>query len=235
MPSRRPVLIVDDDADLCAAVVEHLNQSGEFVAEAADSIAQADAKLGGAPSYDAIFLDIGLPDGDGSEFCAKLRRTGIKIPILMLTGSGAEADVVRGLESGANDYIAKPIGAAVLLARLRAQLRLYDGTEDATFVIGPYLFQPAAKRLHDKKKQRRVRLTDKEAGLLKFLHRAKGHGVTRQVLLDQIWGYNANVTTHTLETHIYRLRQKIESDPSSPRLLVTSPGGYGLNLEAAAE
>jgi len=124
---------------------------------------------------------------------------------------------------------------AVLFARLRAQLRLYDGSEDATFTIGPYLFQPAAKRLHDKKKQRRVRLTDKEAGLLKFLHRAKSGGVTRQVLLDQIWGYNSNVTTHTLETHIYRLRQKIESDPSSPLLLVTSPGGYGLNLEAGAE
>ena len=235
MSSRRPILIVDDDADLRVALVDHFNQSGEFTADAAESVAEAEAKLSNAPVYDAMILDIGLPDGDGTEFCAKLRRSGIKIPILMLTGSDAESEVVRGLDSGANDYIEKPVGVAVLFARLRAQLRLYDGSEDATFTIGPYLFQPAAKRLHDKKKQRRVRLTDKEAGLLKFLHRAKSGGVTRQVLLDQIWGYNSNVTTHTLETHIYRLRQKIELDPSSPRLLVTSPGGYGLNLEAGAD
>lgn len=235
MSSRRPVLIVDDDIDLCNALVEHFNESGEFQAEAVHSVAEAEAKLVSAPIYDAMILDIGLPDGDGTEFCANLRRNSVKIPILMLTGSDAEAEVVRGLDSGANDYIAKPVGVAVLFARLRAQLRLFDGSEDATFTIGPYLFQPAAKRLHDKKKQRRVRLTDKEAGLLKFLHRAKSAGVTRQVLLDQIWGYNANVTTHTLETHIYRLRQKIEMDPSSPRLLVTSPGGYGLNLEAGAD
>jgi DNA-binding response OmpR family regulator len=235
MSSRRPVLIVEDDADLRTALIDHFNESGEFLAEGADSVAEAESKLASAPIYDAMILDIGLPDGDGTEFCGKLRRTGVKIPILMLTGSDAEAEVVRGLDSGANDYIAKPVGVAVLFARLRAQLRMYDGSEDATFTIGPYLFQPAAKRLHDKKKQRRVRLTDKEAGLLKFLHRANSAGVTRQVLLDQIWGYNANVTTHTLETHIYRLRQKIELDPSSPRLLVTSPGGYGLNLNGSAE
>jgi DNA-binding response OmpR family regulator len=235
MPIARPILIVDDDADLRAALTEQFLQSGEFVADEADSVAQATAKLASTHAYDAVILDIGLPDGDGREFCAKLRLDGLKIPVLMLTGSDAETDVVRGLESGANDYIAKPVGTAVLLARLRAQLRLYDGSEDATFTIGPYLFHPSAKRLHDLKKQRRVRLTDKEAGLLKFLHRAKSQGVTRQVLLDQIWGYNSNVTTHTLETHIYRLRQKIERDPSSPRLLITSPGGYGLNLEASPD
>ena len=234
MSSRRPVLIVDDDAELRAALMEHFATSTEFAADEAGTVAEAEAKLA-STSYDAMVLDIGLPDGDGGELCARLRRGGVKIPILMLTGSDAEADVVRGLDAGANDYIPKPVRIAELLARLRAQLRLYDGSEDATFTIGPYVFQPSAKRLHDTKKQRRVRLTDKEAGLLKFLHRANSAGVTRQVLLDQIWGYNANVTTHTLETHIYRLRQKIERDPSSPRLLVTSPGGYGLNLEAGVE
>ena len=234
MPALRPVLIIDDDAELRGALMDQLGWDGEFVPDQAVSIADAEAKLA-SQTYDALVLDLGLPDGNGSEFCARLRKNGVKIPILILTGSDEEADVVRGLDSGANDYIAKPVRLAVLLARLRAQLRLYDGSEDATFTIGPYIFQPSAKRLQDTKKQRRVRLTDKEAGLLKYLHRAKSAGVTRQVLLDQIWGYNANVTTHTLETHIYRLRQKIERDPSSPRLLITSPGGYGLNLEACID
>ena len=111
---------------------------------------------------------------------------------------------------------------------MRAQLRVFDNSEDAVFTVGPYLFRPAAKLLLEPARGRKVRLTDKECGILKFLYRAGGRPVPRQALLNEVWGYNSAVTTHTLETHIYRLRQKIEPDPANARLVVTESGGYRL-------
>lgn len=230
MASARPVLIVDDDPALCAILVEQLGQGREFAVSQAGSIAEATAiMLDRGQHFDGLILDIGLPDGDGRDLCGQLRAAGIKIPIIMLTGSDAEADVVRGLDSGANDYIAKPFRLAELLARLRAQLRSFDSSEDVVFLIGPFVFRPAAKLLEIADQQRRIKLTEKEAAILKFLYRAGAVAVARQTLLNEVWGYNAHVTTHTLETHIYRLRQKIEVDPSAAKLLVTEGGGYRLN------
>ena len=230
MAGERPILIVDDDRALRATLAEQLAVDGEFTAAEAATAAEAEASImSGDSRFDAVILDVGLPDGDGRDLCARLRRTGIKVPIIMLTGSDDEADVVRGLESGANDYIAKPFRLAELLARLRAQLRIFENSEDAVFTIGPYTFRPAAKLLQEPVKNRRIRLTEKEAAILKFLYRAGTKPVARQVLLNEVWGYNAAVTTHTLETHIYRLRQKIEPDPSNARLLVTEGGGYRLD------
>jgi DNA-binding response OmpR family regulator len=198
----------------------------------AETLAAAAAKLAAPDArYDAIILDVGLPDGDGRDFCRQLRKQGVKVPIIMLTGSAEEADVVRGLDSGANDYVAKPFRLNELLARLRAQLRSFENSEDAVFTIGPYVFRPSAKQLLEPIKNKRIRLTDKEAAILKFLYRAAGKPVARQVLLNEVWGYNAAVTTHTLETHVYRLRQKIEPDPAIAKLLLTEGGGY--RLEAA--
>jgi DNA-binding response OmpR family regulator len=230
MAGERPILIVDDDRALRATLSEQLDVDGEFTAGEAATAGEAEAKiLNGDVRYDAVLLDIGLPDGDGRDLCVRLRRAGVKIPIIMLTGSDDEADVVRGLEAGANDYVAKPFRLAELLARLRAQLRIFENSEDAVFTIGPYTFRPAAKLLQEPVKNRRIRLTEKEAAILKFLYRAGTKPVPRQVLLNEVWGYNAAVTTHTLETHIYRLRQKIEPDPSNARLLVTEGGGYRLD------
>ena len=155
------------------------------------------------------------------------------MPVIMLTGSDGEADVVRGLDSGANDYIAKPFRANELLARLRTQLRLFDGSEEAVFTVGPYTFRPAKKLLQDPAKNRRIRLTDKELAILKFLYRSDARPVGREILLHEVWGYNPAVTTHTLETHIYRLRQKLETNPANPALLLTEQGGYRLNLHMA--
>ena len=232
MSGERPILIVDDDAALRDMLAEQLAVDGEFTAAGAATAAEAEAKIGAREArFDALILDVGLPDGDGRDLCAKLRRDGIKVPIIMLTGSDEEADVVRGLDAGANDYIAKPFRLAELLARLRAQLRMFENSEDAVFTIGPYTFRPAAKLLQDPVKNRRIRLTEKEAGILKFLYRAGSRPVQRQVLLNEVWGYNSAVTTHTLETHIYRLRQKIEPDPSNARLLITEGGGYRLDPE----
>ena len=227
MAGERPILIVDDDRALRVTLVEQLTIDGEFSAMEAASVAEAEAVIASKEArFDAIILDVGLPDGDGRDFCQKLRH---KVPIIILTGSDEEMDVVRGLDSGANDYISKPFRLAELLARLRAQLRIFENSEDAVFKIGPFIFRPSAKQLVEPAKNRRIRLTEKEAAILKFLYRAGPKPVARQVLLNEVWGYNAAVTTHTLETHIYRLRQKIEPDPSNSRLLLTEGGGYRLN------
>ncbi len=236
MAGPRPVLIVDDDAALRATLCEQLALEGEFAPEEAGTAAEAEEVLTGANSrFDAVLLDIGLPDGDGRELCVRLRRQGLKIPIIMLTGADAEQDVVRGLDAGANDYIAKPFRLNELLARLRAQLRVFDNSEDAIFIVGPYSFRPSAKLLMEAARNRKIRLTEKESAILKYLYRAGGRPVGRQVLLNEVWGYNSAVTTHTLETHIYRLRQKIEPDPGNARLLLTEGGGYRLDPMAGQQ
>ncbi len=235
MTGERPILIVDDDVALRSTLVEQLQVDHEFSASEAGSVSEADRLIGAnGARFDAVILDVTLPDGDGRDFCAALRKQGKRMPIIMLTGSDDEADIVRGLDAGANDYIAKPFRLAELLARLRAQLRIFENSEDAVFTIGPYTFRPSAKLLQEPVKNRRIRLTEKEAAILKFLYRAGTRPVARQVLLNEVWGYNAAVTTHTLETHIYRLRQKIEPDPTNARLLVTEGGGYRLDPLAVA-
>jgi DNA-binding response OmpR family regulator len=230
MPSARPVLIVEDDAALRATMAEQLAFEGAFAAEEAANAADAEAKLSAdGARYDAILLDIGLPDADGREFCARLRQQGRRMPVIMLTGATSEADVVRGLEAGADDYVAKPFRAGELMARMRAQLRVFDNSADAVFAIGPFDFRPSAKLLVDRARNRKIRVTDKETAILKYLYRAGGRPVARQQLLNEVWGYNSEVTTHTLETHVYRLRQKIEQSPHSPRLLLTDARGYRLD------
>ena len=231
MPNRRPILIVEDDETLRNMLTEYLDETREFVVSTAADLEAADKILANEDAhFDAVILDIGLPDGDGRDYCARLRRQGHSMPIIMLTGAIEETDVVRGLDSGAGDYIAKPFRAAELLARLRAQLRIFDRSEQVVFPVGPYTFRPAKKMLHDSAKNRRIRLTDKETAVLKYLYRSEA-AVNRQILMHEVWGYNSTVTTHTLETHIYRLRQKIEADPTNPSLLVTEGGGYRLRPE----
>ena len=230
MTTPRPILIVEDDAALRATLAEQIAEDGDFTADQAESAQEAEEKLMSADArYDAVLLDIGLPDGDGRDLCAKLRREGKRMPVIMLTGQDGEQDVVKGLDAGANDYISKPFRVNELLARVRAQLRVFDNSEDAVFTVGPYLFRPSAKLLMEPARSRKIRLTDKESAILKFLYRAGGRPVPRQVLLNEVWGYNSAVTTHTLETHIYRLRQKIEPNPMQLRLLLTEAGGYRLD------
>lgn len=230
MTALRPVLVIEDDAALRATLVEHLVEEGCFAVEEADSTSEARAKLdreGGR--YDAVLLDIGLPDGNGRELCAQLRGAGRNMPIILLTGQSGEDDIVQGLDAGANDYIAKPFRIAEMMARLRAQLRTFDNSPDVVFNIGPYEFRPAVRMLVERARNRKIRLTAKEADLLKYMIRLGGRIASREALMKEVWGYNATVSTHTLETHIYRLRQKIEPTPGDPTLLTTVPGGYVLN------
>ncbi len=226
MPSAHHLLIVDDEQDLRDALAEQLTLTDEFVVATAEDANGALAATRGQ-RVDCLIMDVGLPDMDGRDAVRQMRKAGFKSPIIMLTAQGSDADTVQGLESGANDYVVKPFKFAVLLARIRAQLRQFEASEDAVFRIGPYTFRPGAKLLVSDKGSK-LKLTEKETAILRFLYRAGQAVVTRDVLLAEVWGYNANVTTHTLETHIYRLRQKIEPDPSQARVLVTEQGGYKL-------
>ncbi len=226
MSTVKKILIVDDDDILRETLREQFSLHEEFaitdIGTAIGGVKQCKADL-----YDLIILDVNMPDMDGREACKIMRKNGYKGPVIMLTAQDSDSDTILGLDSGANDYVTKPFRFGVLLARIRAHLRQHEQSEDAVFKIGPYTFRPSAKILvqDDDKK---IRLTEKETSILKFLFRAGEQVVTRDVLLHEVWGYNAGVTTHTLETHIYRLRQKIEQDPSHAELLVTETGGYKL-------
>jgi len=226
MPNARQILIVDDDTELREALVEQLSLHEEFEAIAADSGTKG-VQAAKAGNIDLVIMDVGLPDIDGREAVRMLRKGGFKAPVIMLTGHDTDSDTILGLESGANDYVVKPFRFAVLLARIRAQLRQHEASEDAVFTIGPYSFRPSSKILMGAKGNK-VRLTEKETAILRYLYRAGQKPVSREVLLQEVWGYNSGVTTHTLETHIYRLRQKVEKDAANPAILVTEAGGYKL-------
>ncbi len=222
--SARTILLVDDDNDLRETLVEQLALYEEFnilqEPTAAKGISTARTQ-----QIALLVMDVGLPDMDGREAVKLLRKGGFKPPIIMLTGHDTDSDTILGLEAGANDYVTKPFRFAVLLARIRAQLRQHEQSEDATFTVGPYTFKPGQKLLTLENGQK-IRLTEKEAAIIRYLYRADQKVVTRDVLLEEVWGYNSGVTTHTLETHVYRLRQKIERDPSNAEILVTENGGY---------
>ncbi len=226
MARSKTILIIDDDAELREALAEQLEMYEEFATREAGMAAEGVA-LAQELRADLILLDVDLPDMDGREACRMMRKAGVAAPVIMLTGQTTDADTILGLDSGANDYVPKPFRFAVLLARIRAHLRSHEQSEDAVFTVGPYEFRPAAKALTDAQ-GRKIRLTEKETNILKYLYRAGANPVSREDLLTDVWGYNAGVTTHTLETHIYRLRQKIEAEPGQARLLITDAGGYRL-------
>jgi DNA-binding response OmpR family regulator len=225
--SGKKILLIDDDEALRQSLSEQLRLHEEFdTTEAATGA--GGIELAKAEHHDLILLDVGLPDMDGREVCRLMRRGGVKSPIIMLTAAESDADTILALDAGANDYVTKPFRLGVLLARMRAQLRQHEQSEDAVFTIGPYTFRPSAKLLTHGESKKKVRLTEKETSILKYLYRSGDSVVGRDKLLGEVWGYNAGVTTHTLETHVYRLRQKIEEDPSTAEILVTEPGGYRL-------
>lgn len=226
MSAKKKIMLIDDDDMLRSTLKEQFSLHDEFIVADAPT-ATAGIKALKQDSADFVILDVNLPDMDGREACKIMRRNGFKGPVLMLTGQGSDSDMILGLDSGANDYVVKPFRFAVLLARVRSHLRQHEHSEDAVFRVGPYTFKPSAKILvrDDNKK---IRLTEKETAIIKFLYRSGEQSVSRETLLADVWGYNAGVSTHTLETHIYRLRQKIERDPSHAEILVTEGGGYKL-------
>ncbi|HEX2561481.1 response regulator transcription factor [Phenylobacterium sp.] len=225
MAQRKTLLIVDDDDDLRGALAEQLETEDLSALQA--PTAKEGVRMAQEQRPDLVLLDVDLPDMNGREVCRELRKSGIGAPIIMLTAADSDSDTIDGLEAGANDYVTKPFKFAVLMARIRVQLRNAEQSEAAVFRLGPYEFRPSGKMLVDDS-GKKIRLTEKETNILKYLYRAGEKPVPREELLAEVWGYNAGVTTHTLETHVYRLRQKIEPDPGNARLLVTEAGGYRL-------
>ena len=220
------ILVVEDDELLSDALCEQFALHKEFEITLAQTAAAA-LELVLRAKFDLILLSVSLPDQDGRETCKILRRQKVLAPIIMLADAASGADAILELDASANDYVTKPFRFGVLLARIRAHLRQFETSDAAILKFGPYEFQPSAKQLTTQTGDK-IRLTEKEATILKFLYRASAGTVSRDTLLHEIWGYNALITTHTLETHIYRLRQKIEADPSNAKLLVTEEGGYRL-------
>jgi DNA-binding response OmpR family regulator len=222
------LLIVDDDAYLRTSLRQ------QFVAEGFDNIFDVGSATGlntalKEANPDLILLDIQMPDGNGVEICKRLRREGFAKPIVMLTAKNAESDIIEGLEAGANDYVTKPLRMGELLARIHTQLRQFKASDDARFELADLNFVPANKMLHKMECGRMQALTEKETTILKFLYRAFPESVTKDELLTEVWGLQNGLTTHTLETHIYRLRQKIGRLTKTP-IVITTENGYRLDL-----
>lgn len=224
---QRRVLFVTHADARCRELLLRMTLDESMLFEVAESGLTGIAMAMGMPLFDAVMISVELPDIDGSLMCTRLRERNFRGPILLLADCSSENEVVRGLDAGANDYISAPFRLEETLARLRAQIRVYESSEDAVLAIGPFQFRPGFRTLQNINTGVSVRLTEKEAAVLKFLYRADGP-VTRTTLLHEVWGYNATATTHTVETHIYRLRRKIEPEPGRIELLVNVEGGYRL-------
>lgn len=219
------IVTVEDDQHLLETLVDQLSAEG-FSAHGCETLAEA-KKIIPEIEPDVVLLDVILTDGDGRDMCRWIRSEGYTMPILMLTGQDSEIDTIDGLEAGANDYIAKPLRMGELLARIKTHMELYQSREDAKISIGNFYFVQGRKTLTHKENQKSLNLTEKETSIIRFLLRKKDEGASKHELLEEVWGYNARMTTHTLETHIYRLRQKISYIDETP-FLVTSNNGYTL-------
>ena len=224
---KNKALIVEGDATLRRTLREQLEIQEGYVVVEAETGEQA-IELCDQQPFEVILLDVGLPDTDGRDLCRLMRRQGVKSPIIIMSVHDSDADVILGLDSGASDYVTKPFRLGVLLARVRAQHRQFKFLDDVNLPIGPYAFRPSTKILTNRETDKKVHLTERESDILKFLYRIGDRPAPRSVLLGEVWGFKANVTTHTLESHIYRLRQKLEPDPKNAKILVTEPDGYRL-------
>ena len=228
MASSYQILVVADDITFGEVLREGLAAHAGFSVALCHTASNCLVELGRCP-WDLLILDAKLSDMSGREACKRIRKDGFTAPIIALADDSDDANIVLDLEAGANDCVTKPFRFSVLLARVRAQLRQHAHNEDVIIKLGPYQFQPSAKVLIEQDGGR-IRLTAKETSILKFLYRSSTNLASRDVLLREVWGYKPNIATHTLETHIYRLRQKIEPDPANANLLRTEAGGYRLVL-----
>ena len=179
-----------------------------------------------SPSLRSLLIEMDPGDGAAVHMIQRLRRDGVQTPILVLARSTEVQDEVRALEAGASDFVRLPCARAVLLARIRAQVRQHEASEHAELRIGPYLFRPATRELLDPARRSPIRLTRTETALLRYLYRQNGRSVSQYDLLTEVWGYSRRVRSHTVQTHVYRLRRKIEADPANPLLIVTKDDGY---------
>jgi DNA-binding response OmpR family regulator len=229
--SNSHILVVVDDRLLRSVLLEQLEfERVKYLAEAATA-AHAFIRID-ASMPDLVLLDAQLPDGNGFKICERLRQSGFDKPILLLADQDDESDINKGLEAGVNDYITKPLRVGELLARIKSQLRQYRASDDARFTIGNNEFLPVNKTVIDNRSGKIIKLTEKETLILKKLFRAHPADVSKNDLLFEVWDLQPNISTHTLETHIYRLRQKL-ARISTQQFINTTDQGYQLNKALA--
>jgi DNA-binding response OmpR family regulator len=220
------ILLVNNDKDLGEALAFQLSLGEKYqIVESnyeTSALAQIDNNF-----YDLVIINSQSSNLKGYNFTKNLRLSGYKQPIIMLINQNSNLDIPDDQNHKADEYIIKPFRYMVLLKSVETQLHKFKKLENTQYSIGNYVFKPNSKIL-ELDKNRSIRLTEKENNILKLLYKNLGNIVSRKTLLHEVWGYNSNVTTHTLETHIYRLRQKIEDDPSRACFLITETGGYKL-------
>ncbi|MFC1547210.1 response regulator transcription factor [Candidatus Neomarinimicrobiota bacterium] len=219
------ILIVEDDPAILTGLKASLEEEHYQVTSAMDG--EEGYALAKGENLDLIILDVMLPHKNGDEICRDLREEGVETPILMLTSRKEEMDKVLGLEMGADDYVTKPFSVRELRARIRALLRRHTGlkqeVEETTFGDVHLDF----KKMEASKGDEAVALSAKEYEIVKFFVQHEGEVVTRNMLLDEVWGYEAFPTTRTVDNYILTLRKKLETDPSKPaHFLTTHAAGY---------
>lgn len=231
--SKRPtkVLMLVSDIDLLTQMERLTSLRNEFIIEQTED-AQRALALALDGGFDLILIDVRFAEIGGHLMCRLLRSKGITYPLIMLSSSDSEADVILGFESGANDFVTGPLNINTFIARLRAHAQQSEKNETADFKFGPYIFHFADNSLVDSRLEKRIHLTSKEAMILRQLCRNKGNPVHRDELLRKVWNWDPTSYTHTLESHIYRLRKKLEPDPRRPALIRSTSAGYQIAGES---
>ena len=223
------LLIVANDNTTSLRIGMELEQGGLFRATMTSSIAEAAARgTNGAAQYDAVLIVATATQSNLAAMCSRVRQFWSNCPIVVLTPDADEATIVNTLDAGAADVIQSPHRGGELRARIRAHIRAHANSAGVSFQIGPYRFHPATRVLQNISTSASMRLTHKETEVLKYLNRTNGQAVARTTLLRDVWGYKEGADSYTVESHIYRLRRKLESDPARPRFLVNQDGGYAL-------
>lgn len=211
------VLIIEDDATMLRGLKDNFEFKGYGVLTAVDGEAGLNAALDAKP--DLIILDIMLPKINGYEICRLVREEKLEMPIIMLTAKGEESDVVLGLNLGADDYVTKPFSVKELLARAAAFLRRSRQAEEDAYEFGDYLLDIGARKLTRSGEE--IRLSPKEFGLLEHFVKKAGRALTRDEILNRVWGYDCFVGPRSIDRFVTTLRNKIEADPHSPRFIQT--------------
>ena len=210
-------------------LLDQLQKQGEYLLEESLSVTEA-ISLIVKEHFDCILIDSSLADVSLSNLCKNIRQEGVRSPIILVAEELGEDVAIVALDAGANDYVLKPFKINVLVAKIRSNIRQFEQSEFAILRFGRFSFKPGDKILLNNSSKEEVRLTDKETAIIKLLYLSGGDVVTRATLLEEVWGYNTTLTTHTLETHIYRIRQKVGNASSGQDFIATESEGYRMQF-----
>ena len=229
MVKRKTILFVSEALLLKDLLLDQLQKQGEYLLEESLSVTEA-ISLIVKEHFDCILIDSSLADVSLSNLCKNIRQEGVRSPIILVAEELGEDVAIAALDAGANDYVLKPFKINVLVAKIRSNIRQFEQSEFAILRFGRFSFKPGDKILLNNSSKEEVRLTDKETAIIKLLYLSGGEVVTRATLLEEVWGYNTTLTTHTLETHIYRIRQKVGNASSGQDFIATESEGYRMQF-----